>query len=1026
MALAGSSTHSLKPTESELDERSPGPRVVTPLGFRPNSLFVGFQHELDQLHTKLQNKKRRELGTCSVVVWGDVGGGKTHLVRQYFYKHRVEYPEGTFWVDCKSKESILNGFWDVGTSVGLNVEASRNGATPPTDDFVDSVRKRLESLEGWLLVFDEVSFESDNDFEKFMRYLPDRPGNNIVFTSVDRTLAKRQRLLNPSAVRVRALSIPEACELLFSNLSIRRPNTIQQAKAVELVKDYQCLPLAIHAASHALIEKGKALERYSRGISDTRLINPFLEIMSALRDKQHLEALNLIVLLSFFNHYVPVALVNYGYKGLREFKIDIFSPKHADSTRKDLDSTISILMRSGLLERTLQAYPRSNSGNTSPEDSRNTRQAALENVPPRDVTKIEDTPRSQVTEESTGLDLVLARLQSNTDQSSMSSHTSTIDVLRMHTVVQTAIRDDLKDRSSKDNNEFWWWLSASVRLLTHSFAIASARMRKSSGRGLVRDYREYEIQAKRLSSFFPKTPTDASRALRDARHDLRSLLRALKSEIRNQSRSQSSDSSGQRFQGSIFERSSSTSEGEPQTPNDDLTKAETWSLDPERTPSESPTALYSHANGEALGWSGSYGNAIESDDESWPSHSDITEVPDQALDRSRRNSALRAIFGGKPQLKKHKDLGEWKPMPVPPSLSQANVQIMRSRTSSTASTENRPTRPLTSSSEAEAALAAVHRSSPPASLSGRLRSTSRGSASIGGRPALAARSPNSQLSPLASDFLPSDKHSPSSSSSPSRVHTRHASASPRLVQALLTTRAQASRNEMPLLQVESISLAYPQTAGGRPTTATMMPQYSSSVQPPPTTYLPTGYTSVPMSRNASKESASGKSTTAGPQAFHVGSAPLRTLSDSELHELGSQMYSLDSIAPLPVSAADRALDRQQRQSRQQAQNLAFGRVDEWVNISPSPTTPIFPSFEDALEQHEAGDRGVGALRFGGMEPVRIEEARNRAAIGRERSAEREKLRDMEREVERGRSGIMGLGIGDGRAKGKEKENVPFR
>jgi NB-ARC domain len=1026
--FAGGSTNSLTQIDPQPSEKQPGPRVVTPLGFRPNSLFVGFQLELDQLYTKLQNKKRRELGTCSVLVWGDVGSGKTHLVRQYFYKHRSEYPEGIFWVDCKSTESILNGFWDIGNSVGLDKETTRGGTPPASDDFVDTVRRKLEAIEGWLLVFDGVAFESNEDLDKFIRYLPDRIGNNIVFTSVDRTLAKRQRLLNPTSVRVGALSIPEACDLLFRTLSIRKPSTVQQAKAVELVKDYQCLPLAIHAASHALIEKGKALERYSRGISDTRLINPFLEIMSALREKKHFEASNLIVLLSFFNHYVPVALVHYGYKGLRAFNLDILSPKHAESTRKDLDSTISILMRSGLLERTLQAYPRSSSGHSSPQESR-LKQSTNGELPPRALVQVSnETPRSQVTEESSGLELVLARLQTDTDQSSMSSHTSTIDVLRMHTVVQTAIRDDLKDRSSKGIAEFWWWLSAAVRLLTHSFEIASGRMRKSSGHGLVRDYREYKIQAERLWSFFPGSPTNASPALRGSRHELHDLLRAVRREIQNQSPSQSSDSSEQRFQGSIFERSSSTSEGEPQTPTGDLVRAPTWSVDPERPPSESPTAIYSRPNGEKiLEWSDSFGSAIDSDNESWPAHSDTTEVPNRVLDRSRRSSALRAIFEGVP--KKHKDLGEWKPMAAPPSLSQPNIQIIHSRSSSTASSEKRPARPTTASSEAEVALAAVHRSSPPTSQNGRLRSVSGGSATMGDRPPLATRSPNRQLSPLVSEFSPSNKWDPSSSGSTSKIHSRHASSSPRLVQALLT-RTHAARGDLPPLQVDSISLAYPRAGTVLPTATMALPQYSASAQLT-NNHLPTGYTSVPMSRNVSKESEPGAAAMANQQHYYVGSAPLRTLSDPELHERGNQMYSLNNpahliLSPGPASAAERTQDRQERQR----QNLAFGRVDEWVNISPSPTTPVFPSFGYALEEQEMEDE-AGALRFGGMDPVKIEEARSRAAIGRERSAERDKLKGMEREVSRGR-GRFGLGLGvkevkgKEKGKGKEKENIPLR
>ena len=965
-----------------------------------------------------------------MLVWGVVGCGKAHLVRQYFYNWREEYPEGNFWVDGKSKESILNGYWDIGTSLGLNNDNNPDGSSPPSEDFVDSVRKRLESLEGWLLVFDGVSFESEDDLDSFRRYLPDRSGNNIIFTSVDRTLAKRQRLLNPSAVRVKALSVSEACELLFRNLSIRKPNTLQQAKAVELVKDHQCLPLAIHAQSHLLIEKGKALERYSRGVSDSRLIRPFLDILSALREKGRVEAINLIVLLSFFHHSVPVVLIHYGYKALKTFGIDVLSPIHPESTRTDLDSTISILMRSGLLERTLQAYARSGSGHASPEESRTTKQPF--SGPPSSQARVrasEETPRSQVTEESSGLDMVLAKLQTDTDQSSMSSHTSTIDVLRIHTVVQKAVRDDLKDRSSKDNNEFWWWLSASVRLLACSFNIAGGKMRKSSGHGLVRDYREYEIQAKRLWSFFPKSPANASSALRESRHELHDLIRALAREMQNQSPSYSSDSSEQRFQVSIFERSSSASEGEPETPTGDLTREDTWSIDPAKTPSESPTTMYSQANGtDPLEWSGSYGNVVESDDDSWPTHSDTTEVPNGASDRSRRSSALRAIFEGKPQIRKRKDLGEWKPMPAAPSLSQPDVQIVRSGASSRASSETRPARPMTASSQAEAALAAVHKSSPPAPQAGRLRSPSRGSEGISERPALAMRSPNTQLSPLASEFAPSVKQPLSSSSSPARIHSRQTSSSPRLVQALLTNtnRSQSTRNDPPL-QVESIDAAYPRLGQSRTATQAAASQHSTSLKPITTSYLPTGYTSAPMSRNVSKESEGGAMTSANQQRFHVGSAPLRTLRDPEMHDQESQVYSLNhaadlSLAPVPAKPSGGSSDRQQRR-----QELAFGRVDEWVNIGPSPTTPIFPWYEDALDTHEI-ESGSAAVRFGDMEPVRLEEARSRAAVGRQRSAERQKMKDMERLASREGARAVGLGIEDaeGRDYGKEKENFPFR
>ncbi|RMZ83337.1 hypothetical protein DV737_g1743, partial [Chaetothyriales sp. CBS 132003] len=583
------STSSLVVIDPEATANSSKLRLVTPLGFRPNSLFIGFQLELDELHRKLHSSRRSELGTCSVLVWGEVGSGKTHLTRQYFYKHRQEFPAGSFWVDCRSKESILNGFWDIGTSIG-SLEKKRKAVSPPASaDHITAVREGLEKLTGWLLVLDSLTFESDEDLDDFKRFIPDKSGNFLIITSIDRTLAKRQRLLNPGAVKVRPLTPDEGCELLYRSLGIKKPSTAQKGKALELVKDCQRLPLAIHASAHALIEKGKALERYSHGITDSRITTPFLEILSALREKKHYSAWNLIALLSFYHHYVPVTLIHYGKNGLKNFRgeqVEITTSIHAEGTRQNLDTTVAILMRSGLAERTLQSYPISGSGRQSPQAARAsvaTTQASDDpDLPSKALVRLSENERLRLLQEdSSGLGLVLAGLESGTERSSVSSTTSTIDVLRIHAIVQNVVRDHLKDRKAADGRDFWWWLTAAVHLLTHSYGVAYERIKKSSTPGLVRDYREFEIQATRLWSFFPRSPQNASTPLRKSRHELHDLLKILKREIENQSPSQSSDRGQRVVHGSIFERSSSASDGEPTTPTSDLTRASTWSLEPD-------------------------------------------------------------------------------------------------------------------------------------------------------------------------------------------------------------------------------------------------------------------------------------------------------------------------------------------------------------------------------------------------------------------------------------------------------------
>lgn len=956
-----------------------GPRLVTPLGFRPNIHFVGFSEELRKLHKRLQHEKRREMGSCAVLLWGEVGSGKTHLARQYFYSHRNDYPEGCFWVDCKSTESITKGLWDLGISIGALDHDPDKRTVPPGEDFADTVRQRLESLQGWLLVFDGVLLESETDLDSFRKYIPDRAGNCIIYTSVDRTLTHRHRLLYPSALKVGKLSVSDATELLYQNLGIRHPNSTQQAKALDLVKDNDYLPLAIYAAAHALIERGKTLERYTHTTADERLIRPFLEIIRGLQDQGRVEAVNLVNLLSFFTHQVPVALIRFGYKQLFEdYGIAVLSPKYANSTRSDLDSSISILLRSGLLERTLQTWTRG-SGSSSPEESRSMKSVRegrqvirfgedtssseagksrsrkgigadsqfVKSEPKRSITvrTLESTP--PVPEDSSGLGEMITRFESRGTRRSIASSTQpVVDTIRIHTVVQNVIRDDLREKPLIGEHDYWWWLAAAVKLLTSSWNVAADRLRHSSGPSLVRDYREYEAQAARLLQHFPRSSLNATAELRKARHEVRQILKTVKREIHAESPSSSSEmgSSGEKlYQGSVFEGASSTSE-ETQSFST-LSPTSTWSID-ERPPSESPTQMH----GSQLEYhefavpprpaATEMGeDAIHSDSDTWPV-SDTTEIP-----RSRRSSvlssALLAVMEGKPRLKQTKDLGDFHQLKASPTtmISQPDVAFEQS-SRSTSENRSRPS----SSSEAELALALMHRASPPASRgSGRLRSTSRGS---GERPPLAIRSPNTPLSPLAATFQPGDGFI-----RPAKAQPRNPSSSPRLVQALLNSqvgmRSRAEQNHPP---VEQIDVLYPAAQFQRPPLATQQPPRIVTNQ----NYLPSGYQSLPMSRNTSRESDTTRTESSSNSDLNIVSASQRALSDP--HILG-----FDAPTHYRFNT---------QQNYRPLQNLTFGRVDEWANIAPS--RPTYPQ----------------ALQFGAMDPVSIDEARARAGAAREASNER--------------------------------------
>ncbi|KAJ4573123.1 hypothetical protein HRR82_006778 [Exophiala dermatitidis] len=907
------STGSIRVTEQPLSSSS-GLLLVAPVGFRPNSVFYGFETEFEQLGQKLRNDKRRALGTCAALLWGPPGCGKTQIAREYLWRHRNDYPAGSFWVDCKTRESRSKSFWEIGQAVAiLGVDQPRDPAWDESSKFVDAVRRWFESREGWLIVFDGVAADDNDEIQAFVPFIPDRSGNNIIYTSVDQTLAKRQRLLNPAGIKVSPLSQKEACDLLFKSLGIKEPSALQARKAAEVVNHYECLPLAIHAAAHALVARGVSLEKFKPGTSVHRLAEPFLEILSALRDHAHPEAVNLVTLLSFFAHTVPVALIRFGQHALLEAGMETRSVERVGSMKKEMDNTIAVLRRYGLVERTLLEYavPSPNRSH-SPEENRSQRSVTASSIE-RPTTELEQHPTDDFNA------MLESHITNQSEQSSMESVTYSIDILRIHSVVQEVVRDELKLRCSDQPEHYWWWLTVATNLLCQSYAVADAKIKNSKGRGLVRDYRDYETQATRIWSHFPKSASDAPPFLRKARHMLHETIRSIRKEIQNESPSQSFDSLKHRVQASIFERASSTSSDSPDGESG-MTRTSTWTLEQMDSHTESPTQIHrvmefddsasegswterwSDAGGGSSGALNASGYHSRRPSDAATQEAATTEA---SFIQPRRSSILQAIFQGRSMPStKHKDLGEWKPMPAPPTLSHGQAQV-RSRTSSfTSGSDEFASRPRSTGSEASASLAAVHRASPPPARGGRIKTPSRPqsmdrTSPDGERQPLALRSPNQRMSPLATEFEPGVILPAFETTETPRKHTRHVSSSPRLVQAALNN--QTARTMATALPIEeNISITRRISVADPSVLAQSLPVSPHAIveeRLQPSRIIPLGYTSQPMSRDTSRESNASLAT--APPAV-PGSASLST--SPQIRE--PYLYSRPGPASIDLVAAN--------------------------------------------------------------------------------------------------------------------------
>ncbi|KAK5074664.1 hypothetical protein LTR64_000868 [Lithohypha guttulata] len=767
------------------------PMVVAPLGFRPNTDFIGFDIEMARIVKKLADERRGQIGARSVLLHGPPGCGKSHLARQYLWQHVEQYPNGIFWLDCKTPESLMKGFWNVSQSLGCYEEV---GNIRP-DTFVDAVRTHLAQKDKWLMVFDGITFPGEYELEDFKRFVPDGKGSSIIYTTVDPTLANRQRLLDPPGIKLYPLSVDQACLLLFRSLHSRedRPKTsVQLRKARELVKHYQCLPLGVHAAAHALIASGRPLEKFSVGPSGHRLSSPFLSILDSLRQTQQVEAVNLLMLMCFLNHEVPVVMLQLGRKILADAGVEIRTMEYEGSTRRELDLSISTLIKNGLIERRLQTQASSSGGRSSPEETR----AGLERQNSVPVDDMHD--------------------QDERDSQNSPATIVGIDVIRVHTVVQKVYLDHLKSQARADFNA---WLVIAAKFVIGAWNVSCNKAQMHRTRALVADCREFESQAESVWSHFPSRSDGAMQDLRRARHDLHDIRRIIKREIENQSPSQSSQSSGRNLFVSIFERSGSSSDEGPETPTSGLTRKSTWSNDPFAPSVESPVDYQGPPQSNIpipLGDSWYSDTGYLSDDEQRPAKGRTTSTStEKALDE--RQLALRAIFEGRGSI----DSEAYRPTPVVGAVSVTDIEPHHSRSNST--TSQGLFRPDSAGSLAEAALSAVHRSSPPSSKGG-----SRASPQREERRPLSELSSNSQLSQRHID---------------SRL-SRTTSTSPHLLQAVL---ASTVRREQPFIE-ENISVARrskPTIITGKPFVPTLPTLESHS--------LPTEY-AIPMARDPSHES----------------------------------------------------------------------------------------------------------------------------------------------------------------------------
>ncbi|KAI4210417.1 MAG: hypothetical protein LQ351_006709 [Letrouitia transgressa] len=657
------------------------PYFIVPPGFRPNTFFVGFDKELQELDRRLFDRRRRD-GTACVLVHGQPGGGKSHLVRQYVNKNKKKFRGGVFWVVSYSRDERYQSYESIfqkavtRDSLGPGFKLDEDGQS-----VVKCVKDWFETRQEWLIIFDGVSVETDEDISDLARFVPDSRNSSMIYVSRQRNLESKQRLLRPAAIRIPSLKVEDARKLLFKELHIKKPSEAEIASATRLVSQTDCLPLAIDAISHRIADTHEPLTRYSMKsfAANPKIEGTYNQILDDLQRLGHMEAWNLINILAFFGQHVPVEMLHLGISGLQEISVK----SSEDDSKPELNVTFSILMRHALLER---------------------------NEPDSDVSSSRD---SLVEPEP-------------------------IDMLKIHSVVQSFCLDSLNTRKMLPE-----WLQHATKLFESSYHAADSKIKQKAEPARVSDYRYYLVHGRRL--YDHSTHYESKKQnLAPIRAELEVLLELIEKEIKQLEPSSSQEGVNRTYQVSVFDRTTSSSSSLPEsagarTPHRPsplpLANETVWGTDVRKPSLESPASIGNAREPRIVNHSpyqGFYDDlGYESDRENlrYTSHpmrqniSESTEIPQTARPQVENtqvstgdsyDDSWQVVQSARKARKPHvsHDLGSFRPTPARATRAEVNKRLAKGNF---AQKQNVPN---PESSDARQALSKVHSRSPPPSRSG--------------------------------------------------------------------------------------------------------------------------------------------------------------------------------------------------------------------------------------------------------------------------------------------------------------------
>ena len=199
-----------------------------------NPHFFGREELLTAVHQRLHAGE-------AVVLAGLGGVGKTQFAIKYAYQYAAEY-NAIWWVKAEEEIILLSDLVELAKEFELPCVS-----TGETSTILMEVKRKLNTVSGWLLVFDNAPSDM-----KVRTYLPQNRSGHLLITSRDQSWSVGR------PIEIKGFSANEAEAFLLQRTA--QPNIVAARK---IAQELGHLPLALEQAGAYISKSKKQLEDYS-------------------------------------------------------------------------------------------------------------------------------------------------------------------------------------------------------------------------------------------------------------------------------------------------------------------------------------------------------------------------------------------------------------------------------------------------------------------------------------------------------------------------------------------------------------------------------------------------------------------------------------------------------------------------------------------------------------------------------------------------------------------------------------------